>query len=164
LQSHLPFPAFRAIIIFGLSCIFRWEVAVDWTSDQGRKLTQRLNSEMVAWLTTVRADGTPMPTPVWFLWDGNTFLIYTPPGSNKLKYINENPRAAINLNSNEEGDDVAIFTGEIRILPDAPPAIDNQAYIEKYRQGIKAIDMTPQTFSRDYSVALSLHPEKVRAW
>ena len=29
------------------------------------------------WLTTVRPDGRPEPSPVWFLWDGETFLIYS---------------------------------------------------------------------------------------
>jgi PPOX class probable F420-dependent enzyme len=137
---------------------------MDWTSDMGKKLTQRLNDEMVVWLTTVRADGTPMPTPVWFLWDGSTFLIYTQPLSNKMKYIAENSRAALNLNSDAEGGEVAIFTGDIRVIPDAPPAIENETFLVKYRQGIEDISMTPESFSRDYSTALVFYPDKIRSW
>jgi hypothetical protein len=36
---------------------------------------KRLREEQVIWLTTVRADGMPLPTPVSFLWAGETVLI-----------------------------------------------------------------------------------------
>jgi PPOX class probable F420-dependent enzyme len=137
---------------------------MDWTSEEGQKLAARLKREQVAWLTTVREDGTPMPTPVWFLWDGNRFLIYTQPGSAKLGYIARSPRASINLNSDEEGGEVAIFTGELQTVSGEPAAINNQNYLEKYRQGIADIRMTPESFSQSYSTALVLYPEKIRAW
>jgi PPOX class probable F420-dependent enzyme len=145
-------------------CVCVLEETMDWTSEEGQKLSGRLKQELVAWLTTVRSDGTPVPTPVWFLWDGNQFLIYTQPGSAKLNYIAGNPRAALNLNSDAEGGSVAVFTGDIIVATDVPAAIDNKAYLEKYRQGIADIQMTPESFSRDYSVTLCLHPEKIRAW
>jgi predicted pyridoxine 5'-phosphate oxidase superfamily flavin-nucleotide-binding protein len=31
-----------------------------------------LHEAHVIWLTTVDADGTPHPNPVWILWDGDT--------------------------------------------------------------------------------------------
>src|SRR3954451_7916261 len=43
----------------------------------GERVAQRLREEVVIWLTTTGADGTPQPAPVWFLWEGETFLIYT---------------------------------------------------------------------------------------
>ena len=58
-----------------------------------RKVKQRLRRELVIWLTTVRRDGMPQPTPVWFLWDGDTFLIYSQPNTRKLATSPTIPRS-----------------------------------------------------------------------
>lgn len=39
-------------------------------------LTHRLQTEDVIWLTTVRPDGSPVPTPVWFFWNGESFRMW----------------------------------------------------------------------------------------
>lgn len=134
----------------------------DRTSEAGKKLEERLQREMVIWLTTVGTNGIPLPTPVWFLWDGTSFLMYTQPGSRKLRNIAFNARAALNLNSDEWGGSVVVFTGEVRAQPDEPPAIQNPDYVEKYRQGIADINMTPESFSRDFSTALRFYPTHLR--
>jgi PPOX class probable F420-dependent enzyme len=136
---------------------------MDWNSVEGKKLAERLRKEIVIWMTTMRADGMPVPTPVWFLWEGESFLIYTQPGSLKLRNLAANPKASLNLNCDEWGDEVAVFTGEITV-DDGHPAVDNDAYMEKYRGGIKNIQMTPETFSKDYSVPLRFRVKKIRAW
>ncbi len=38
-------------------------------------IEERLRSNEMVWLTTVRPDGRPHSVPVWFLWDGATVLI-----------------------------------------------------------------------------------------
>jgi hypothetical protein len=38
------------------------------------RVAQRLREDAVIWLTTVAANGTPQPNPVWFLWDGHSVL------------------------------------------------------------------------------------------
>jgi predicted pyridoxine 5'-phosphate oxidase superfamily flavin-nucleotide-binding protein len=42
---------------------------------------RRLRTEPVAWLTTVRADGQAQASPVWFLWDGDPFVLCSQPGA-----------------------------------------------------------------------------------
>ena len=54
-------------------------------------LAQRLEDELVVWLTTVRSDATPQSSLVWFLWDGGEFLIYSEPGKAKLRNIVQQP-------------------------------------------------------------------------
>lgn len=136
---------------------------MDWNSSEGKRLAERLGREEVIWLTTVRKDGTPTPTPVWFLWEGETILIYTIPGTLKLKNIAANPHVSLNLNSDAHGGQVVVFTGTIAIEKDEVPAIQNQAYLQKYQEGIKDIQMTPETFSRQFSVPLRFHPTHIRA-
>ncbi len=76
---------------------------LDATSDAGARAEGRLRGEEIAWLTTVRPDGQPQSVPVWFLWDGEGFLIYSRPGARKLRNIEANPKVNLNLNSNDTG-------------------------------------------------------------
>jgi len=38
----------------------------------GERVQRRLATSKVIWLTTVGADGTPQPNPVWFVVDGES--------------------------------------------------------------------------------------------
>lgn len=124
-------------------------------------LARRLETEEVIWLITVRADGSPVPTPVWFYWNGESFLIYTPPGAHKLRHIARNPAVALNFNTDESGSSVVVFSGAVTV-DDAPPAAEVEAYFAKYAAGIQRIGFTRETMAAEYSVALRVHPTRVR--
>jgi hypothetical protein len=38
------------------------------------------------------------------------------------------------------------------------------AYFEKYKESIAELDMTPEGFSGEYSVAIRIRPAEVRGW
>jgi PPOX class probable F420-dependent enzyme len=139
-------------------------VTVEKATREGTGLARRLKSETLIWLTTVRADGTPQPSLVWFLWDGREFLIYSQPRKPKLRNIRRNSRVSLHLNSDDSGGDVAVFTGEARVDRHAPRAKDVPDYASKYTKGIKSIGMTRESFSKSYSVAIRVRPDDVRAW
>ena len=126
------------------------------------KVAVRLRRELVIWLTTVRADGMPQPTPVWFLWDGDTFLIYSKPNARKLRNVAHDSEVALNLNCDEWGSKVVVSTGEASLDQAALPVNRNPAYMRKYREGIKQIDMTPDSMASEYSVAIRVKPTRVR--
>jgi len=126
------------------------------------ELDARLRKETVLWLTSVRADGTPQPTPVWFLWDGKCFLIYSQPKARKVGNLKANPKVALHLNTDESGERVVVFWGTARIDPQAPAAKKVNAYLEKYRQGIADIGLTPDSFSSEYSLSIRVIPERIR--
>ena len=60
-------------------------MVIDLSTDKGARVAARLRDELVAWLVTVARDGTPVPTPVWFWWDGETLLVYSQPDKPKLR-------------------------------------------------------------------------------
>jgi PPOX class probable F420-dependent enzyme len=137
----------------------------DVSTDFGARVARRLRDEEHIWLTTVRADGQPQPTLVWFLWEQDeTFLIYSQPNKQKLRNILQNPKVALNFNSDVHGDDMIIFSGEARIVTDVAAANQHPVYLEKYRASIQRIGMTPETFAPSYSVALRVMPTKVRGF
>ena len=43
---------------------------IDSSTEFGKRVEQRLRDEQIGWIVTVGTDGTPQPSPVWFLWDG----------------------------------------------------------------------------------------------
>ena len=134
------------------------------TTDAGRRAERRLRKERIAWLTTVRSDGQPQSVPVWFLWDGERFLIYSQPGRQKLRNIGRNPRVGLHLNANDRGGDVVRAEGTAEILDGFPPATGVGEYLEKYRQSIANIGFDPDAFARAYSVALRVTPERWQVW
>ena len=82
---------------------------IDFTSRFGRRVKRRLRREKVIWLTTVDAQHAPQPRPVWFPWDGRTFLIFSENGKAKLRHIARNPAVSLNFNTDQDGGDVVVF-------------------------------------------------------
>jgi PPOX class probable F420-dependent enzyme len=131
---------------------------------QAAAVDRRLREELVIWLTTVSPEGQPQSTPVWFLWDGDAFLIYSQPGKPKLHNLADNPRASLHLRGDEQGDDVLIVEGRARLDPESPKADQVPAYVEKYRRSIEALEWTPASFAADYSEPVRVIPDRVRVW
>jgi PPOX class probable F420-dependent enzyme len=109
----------------------------------------------------VSSDGTPHPNPVWFYWDGNNFVIYTPPSSAKVKNIARNAKVSLNLAGSEPlGGDVVIFTGEAHIREHVTGA--DPGYIKKYLPAAKEWGRTPEDMLAEYSVEIRIEPTKLR--
>jgi PPOX class probable F420-dependent enzyme len=135
---------------------------IDVGSEFGRRAERRLRDEPIYWLVTVDPDGTPQPSPVWALRDGETFLVYSRPDTPKLRNIASRPRVALHLDGDGRGGDIVVVTAEARIDSGAPPADRVEAYVAKYREGIRRIGMTPESFARAYSVAIRVTPNRLR--
>ena len=125
-------------------------------------LEERLREESIAWITTVRSDGTPQPAPVWFLWQDGGFLIYSQPSARKIRNIAGNPIVAINLNSDDQGGKIAVFVGKASVDLEAARANEIPEFLEKYREGIRQIDMTPESMAAEYSAAIRVTPTWIR--
>ncbi len=135
---------------------------LDFTSGFGRRLNRRLQREKIIWLTTVDAGQTPQPRPVWFHWDGQTVLIFSERNKAKLRHIPRNPRVALSFNTDDDGDNVGVLIGRAAILPEPPAATRIQAYLRKYRQEIKDLDMTVPQFTASFVVPIMVTPDAMR--
>lgn len=136
----------------------------DTSTETGARAEKRLEEEGVAWITTVRSDGMPQPVPVWFLWDGETFLIYSQPEARKVKNIRGNAGVAINLNSSAGGMDVVRREGVAEIPDGVPPATEVPEYIEKYCSSIPSLGMSGEEFAAMYRAAIRVRPERWQIW
>lgn len=135
---------------------------IDDTTEFGRRVNRRLEGETIIWLTTAGGDGAPQPRPVWFLWDGETFLIYSRPEGAKLRHIMANPAVSLNMDGNGSGGDIVVFTGEATILDPPPPADQNQDYVAKYSAGFQRLGMNAAEFTKTYSAAIRVTPTGLR--
>ncbi|HEX6271249.1 MAG TPA: TIGR03667 family PPOX class F420-dependent oxidoreductase [Anaerolineales bacterium] len=138
---------------------------IELTSEFGRAVKRHLESEYVIWLTTVDSNLMPQPRPVWFIWEKDSFLVFSQAKAYKVRHIAKNPSVALHFNSDEKADKhVIIFIGQASIDANSPPAYQVSAYFKKYESGIADLNMTPEEFSREYSVAIRIRPTEMRGW
>ena len=139
---------------------------IDFTSKLGKKAKRHLKQEYFIWLTTVDSQGVPQPRPVWFIWEEDSILIYSQPGAFKLKHIINNPNVALHFNTADPKgeEDLIVFHGSAKIDPKALPANKTQAYLRKYRAGIKALGAAPEQFAAEYSTAVRIKLTSLRGW
>jgi len=130
----------------------------------GARVAARLRNERIIWLVTTSADGSPQPNPVWFHWDGSSFLIYSLPDAARLRHIRRNPHVALHFDSDGSGGDIVVFTGMASEAPDIPPADQHAEYLARYRQRIDQGFGGPAAFAARYSVPLLITPTKVRGF
>ena len=125
---------------------------------------QRLQDELIIWLTTVSAAGQPQTSPVWFWWDGEEFLIYSKAGTARTGNIAANPRVALNLDGDGQGGSVVTVEGEARLDHDAPTSPEVPEFIEKYGHKISSYGWTPEKFANDYPMPVRVKPVRARSW
>jgi PPOX class probable F420-dependent enzyme len=129
------------------------------------RIEGRLRSDLMAWLTTVRpagSGGQPVSVPVWFLLrEDGSILIYTKPGTAKLRNIAANRRVSLALDGTDVGRDVVSFEGTARRDDSEPAADRNTAYCEKYAERIAAVFGSPERFAQLYSERVVVTPTRL---
>ena len=140
-------------------------VLPDEFTDFGRRVRERLRDGRLIWLTTVGADGTPQPNPVGFLWDGaGSVLIYNRTDAHRLTHVRKCPRVSLNLDSNGQGGDIVVLTGDAEIVADHPLATDSPGWLAKYAEAARQFFGDVDRFAREYPVAMRVRITKVRGF
>ena len=127
-------------------------------------IDERLRTEPIIWLATVRPDGRPHLVPVWFYWDGETITIYSQPNNRKMRNLQHNPDVSLALNTADEGDDVVIVEGKAELLGQSTQTMNNPAYLEKYDRLIKDMQTTPDEIAASYSEVIRVTPTRFISW
>jgi PPOX class probable F420-dependent enzyme len=124
----------------------------------------RLKEETIIWLTTVNSKGQPQASPVWFLWDGEEFLIYGSKTGPKTPNIRANPRVSLNLDGNGEGGGVVSIEGTARIDENGPAPAQVADYVAKYGARIESYGWSLDSLASDYPHVIRVTPNKARIW
>ena len=136
----------------------------DAATEFGNRVRRRLREEVVVWLTSVGADGSPQPNPVWFVWDDDGFLIYNRPDAYRLQHVRRRPRVSLHFDGTGHGGDIVVFTGQAEIVEGEPPPHARADYVAKYSERMRRVSGSQEEFSRQYPVALRVCQLKVRGF
>lgn len=131
--------------------------------DERPDIQERLDGELVAWMTTVNAAGQPQTSAVWFLVQDEIILVYSLDGTPRTRNIAANDRVCLNLNSTPTGGEVVIIEGTASIVGDGLPADQDERYVAKYAESMSDLGMTPGSFAADYPVRIHIQPTRLRA-
>jgi PPOX class probable F420-dependent enzyme len=121
--------------------------------DEARAL-ERLSNDTIVWLTTVSPKGRPQPSAVWFWWDGESILVYSGDTA-RINNIASNPQVALNFNSDQQGDDIAILRGIAKEVG---------GYRNRYELMVPAIGMDWDGFCDHYHIPIRIMPTGYRRW
>ncbi|MEO3751986.1 pyridoxamine 5'-phosphate oxidase family protein [Streptomyces sp. B6B3] len=100
----------------------------------GPAVRDRLAREWNVWLCTVRPDGSPHTTPVWFVFLRDTWWIGTDAGSVKVRNIETSPRVSLAL---EDGRAPVVAEGTARTHHGFPADV-TAAFAAKYDWDVTA--------------------------
>lgn len=92
-------------------------------------MAERLRRDRNAWLCTLRADGSPHVTPVWFVFRDETFWVSSGERNVKVRNVARDPRVSVVL---ENGDAPVVAEGQARLHRGAPRADVLAAIAAKY--------------------------------
>ena len=135
-------------------------IEIDESTEFGARVAAHLRDEVVVWMTTVTPSGGPLPSVVWFHWDGgDDVVMFSQPGA-RQRNIEANPRVALNFAGNGGGGDVVVLSG--RATFETPAADRLEAYREKYADHMKRIGLTPEQFAERYSVQIRIELTRLR--
>jgi PPOX class probable F420-dependent enzyme len=121
----------------------------------------RLQTERIIWLTTVSRKGIPYTRPVWFLWDGHDFVVYSKPNTYKLEHIMSNPKVCLHFDGDGMGGNIVVLNADAQIVLDYVPAHEVAAYVEKYSFGFNRINLSAEEFGRTYSIPILFHITRI---
>jgi PPOX class probable F420-dependent enzyme len=130
--------------------------------DDRERVEGRLRHNVIAWLTTVRRNGQPVTTPVWFLYrEDDTILVYSQPESAKFRNIDINPKISLVLDVSDLGRSIVRIEGTAAPTSDVAPADRQSAYVAKYAERIGVLFGTPEDFAALFSAAIIITPTKL---
>jgi PPOX class probable F420-dependent enzyme len=135
---------------------------VDESTSFGKRVAAHLRDDPVVWLTTVSASGTPMPSVVWFYWDGDREVVMFSRETARTRNLAGNPRVSLSFAGDGNGGDVVVLTGDARIDPSAPPVHEVPGYVAKYGERISRMELTPTQFASRYHVPVRITLTRLR--
>jgi PPOX class probable F420-dependent enzyme len=134
---------------------------LDLTQQRDAHIDQRLREDVIVWLTSVRPDGRPHAVAVWFLWDGESFLIFSRPNNQKVRNLHHNTNVVLAVDNTDNGADPITIEGTAVLLAPGEVALTLPAYIKKYGEDIKRIGFTAEQMAAEYSQPIRITPTRV---
>jgi len=135
---------------------------LDPATKAGARALERLETDLMGWLTTVDPEGQPQSSAIWFLWQRGEVLVYSHIRARRNASIETHPRVSFNLDTTDDGDDYVTMEGDARIDLAMPQSCANPAYQAKYRHMLVRYDWTAEWLSENYPIPIVITPTRWR--
>ncbi|MGZ8437887.1 MAG: pyridoxamine 5'-phosphate oxidase family protein [Candidatus Limnocylindrales bacterium] len=135
---------------------------LDPATEAGARALDRLEHELMGWLTSINPDGQPQSSPIWFLWRDGKVIVYSHVRAPRNANVEANRRVSFNFNTDPDGDDVVTMEGEARIDLGLPPSSAVEAFQAKYGHLVDRYGWTPEWLSENYPVPIVITPTRWR--
>jgi PPOX class probable F420-dependent enzyme len=117
---------------------------------------------LVASLASVRSDGRPHVVPLWFVWDGTAFVMYSKPHAVKVQNLRRDPNAMLALGEPGSLDGSAALV-EVRAEIDQAVGLLT-AFADKYAELMARLGLSRDAFASVYSQPIRLIPIRWLVW
>lgn len=137
---------------------------MDGSTIAALRVQRFLEQEPVIWLSSIRTDGAPHLVPTWFVWDGETIVIRSKPEARKVRNLRHDPRAMLALGDAEDDFDIGLLEATAEVEVARGDGRLPWGFLDKYRERIAALGLTPDEFARTYSATIRLTPARALPW
>ena len=97
--------------------------------DDLEKTTEFLAGREIADLVTLMADGSPHVAPVWYKFDGESYVVLAEPSTVKVRNIRRDPRVAVSIASRDRPYGYVLIQGRAEISEgDTDPLLFEMSY------------------------------------
>lgn len=124
------------------------------------QIRRHVDNDKRIMLTTVTPTHRPALRPVWFLWDGTEFVVFSKPNTAKLAHLAVNQNVTLSTNIGPTGGDMVVISGTARIVPDGRSAAEVSEYVARYGEAMARVGGTIAGFAASYSVPIHILPTK----
>ena len=127
-------------------------------------VAERLESDKIIWLGTVRPDGRPHLVPVWFDWADGTITVFSEPDNQKIKNLRHDRRVIMSLDDTHGGGDVVLFEGEATLSDETVTEVLSDSYLAKYQGQMEQMGLDVQKMASQFSQVIRIRSTRFMGW
>ena len=123
-----------------------------------------LEREDVVWVSSIRPDGRPHLAAVWFLWDGDSILVFSKPNAQKVRNVRANPSVMIAVGQPGIDFDVELIEGVAELDETATSRLLPRSFETKYAHLVARAGVALDRFAAVYSQPIRIRPSRWLGW
>lgn len=126
------------------------------------EMDEFLGQKLLARVATVKPDGSPHVTPVWYYWDGEILMMNTSMTRRKAVHLQNDPRIAVTIDTTEQPYRRVIMEGEAELSQE--DGTETIVELAGRYMGEQGRGYAKNVLAEQPRVTVRLKPEKVITW
>ena len=122
------------------------------------KVAEFLEKPHFAKIGTVRKDGSPHVTPIWFMVDGGRIIVNTTTTRVKYRNIRRDPRVSFLV---DDGYPYVMIMGKARVADERDPKLDIETLAIRYTGEERGRKAARERYWKEDRVSIEIVPEKI---